>query len=123
MIFSRLKKFVKPTPKSAFVGIDAIILIGTTIAFAGVFALVSTQIAGMLLENYIDIAFVVPKFHSYDALTGAIEPTSILAVYTLIKKAIFEKAFFIFLVLIGIFAITDTVKLTQNKAKPLVFKT
>lgn len=123
MIFSRLKKFVKPTPKSAFVGIDAIILIGTTIAFAGVFALVSTQIAGMLLENYIDIAFVVPKFHSYDALTGAIEPTSILAVYTLIKKAIFEKAFFIFLVLIGIFAITDAVKLTQNKAKPLIFKT
>lgn len=115
---SLLNGFTKPEKKSAFMGIDALIMIGATVAGAVVFATFAMSIAGILHSQYVNIAFYVPK---YILANG--EMSSLLAIFIMLRENFFESVFLISLVLILFLIFTDVTKLTQGKAKNMVFRT
>lgn len=110
--------FVKPEKKSAFMGVDAAIMIGSTVASAVVFATFAMSIAGILHSQYINIAFSVPKYFLEDG-----SPSTLLAVFTMLQEGFFEIVFMIAFAIILFFIFTDTTKLINGKAKNMTFRT
>jgi len=113
-----LNGFVKPQEKSAFMGLDAIIMIGATIASAVVFATFAMSIAEILHSQYINIAFSVPKYVLIDGT-----PSTLLAIFIMLREGFFEIIFMLAIVIILIFIFTDTTKLTTGKTKNMLFRT
>ena len=112
-----LNGFVKPGKKSAFMGVDAVIMIGATVASAVVFSTFAMSIAGILHSQYINIAFSVPKYVLADGT-----PSTLLAVFIMLREGFFEIIFMISIVIILFFIFTDATKLTHGKTKNMLFR-